>query len=314
MLRTPFGTYNGDSWEEHCQTILKMKYENEGYQEMTAHTHGDLGIEGFTRTGIVFQCYCPDEEYDSTKLYSHQRDKITKDLNKLKKYKKQLLKFLQGVKIKRWIFLTPKITNKELIAHCHEKAVEYRIDTTMKDLLDDSFDVLAHDESFYGKEIVQAKQILNEKINIDVPVPNEEEIINWKQCQTSSITILDRKIGNLFDHLNETNKAQRTNKYIDLQVRNYIKGQEILNHMQQTYSSAYEKQVRIKSSIASHLETEVLLTDLTPKELLDDTLEKYKSALMGEKFHDIFEFSVYNDLCHEAIASWLIDCPLDFGG
>ncbi|MCM3024055.1 hypothetical protein [Heyndrickxia ginsengihumi] len=314
MLKTPFGTYNGDSWEEHCQTLLKMKYEADGYQEMTAHTNGDLGIEGFTRSGVVFQCYCPDEEYDSAKLYAHQRDKVTKDLKKLKKFKPQLLKFLQGVKIKKWIFLTPKITNKELIAHCHEKAVEYRDDTEMNDLLDDEFDVLAHDELFYGKEIMQAKRILNEKINIDVPVPDEEEIINWKQCQTSSIVILDRKIGNLFDHLDQTIKAKKTNKYIDLQVRNYIKGQEILNYMKQTYSSAYEKQVRIKSSIASHLEEEVLLTDLTPKELLEGTMEKYRTALMGERFHDIFEFSVYNDLCHEAIASWLIDCPLDFGG
>ncbi len=314
MLRTPFGTYNGDSWEEHCQTILKMKYEVEGYQEMTAHTNGDLGIEGFTRTGIVFQCYCPDEEYDSTKLYAHQRDKITTDLGKLKKYKSQLLKFFQGVKIKKWIFLTPKITNKALIKHCHEKAVEYRNDVTIKELLDDSFDVLAQDELFYGKEIILIKQILNKKININVPVPDEDEIINWKQCQTSSIVTLDKKIGKLFNHLDEQAKSKRTNKYIDLQVRNYIKGQEILNHMKQTYSSAYEKQVKIKSSIASHLEAEVLLTDLTPKELLDVTLEKYKTALMGERFHDIFEFSVYNDLCHEAIASWLIDCPLDFGG
>lgn len=314
MLRTPFGTYNGVSWEEHCQTFLKMKYEIQGYQEMTAHTNGDLGIEGFTRNGIAFQCYCPDEEYDSTKLYGHQRDKVTTDLKKLKKFKSQLLKFLQGVKIKKWIFLTPTITNKALIAHCHEKAVEYRNDATMKDLLDDSFDVLAHDEKYYGKEIIQAKQILNEKININVPIPNEEVIINWKQCETASIAILDRKIGNLFNHLDDFKKTKNTNIYIDLQVRNYIKGQEILNHMQQTYSSAYEKQVRIKSSIGSHLEAEVLLTDLTPKELLNDTLEKYKSALKGENFHDIFEFSVYNDLCHEAIASWLIDCPLDFGG
>ncbi|MCM3115706.1 hypothetical protein M3610_10440 [Neobacillus sp. MER 74] len=314
MLKTPFGTYNGDSWEEHCQTLLKMKYETDGYQEMTAHTNGDLGIEGFTRSGIVFQCYCPDDEYDSAKLYTHQRDKVTTDLQKLKKYKPQLLKFFQEVKIKKWIFLTPKITNKALISHCHEKAVEYRNDEAMKDLLDDEFDVLAHDELFYGKEIIQAKRILNEKINIEVPVPDEEEIINWKQCQTSSIAILDRKIGNLFNHLDQVIKEKKTNKYIDLQVRNYIKGQEILNYMKQTYSSAYEKQVRIKSSIASHLEEEVLLTDLAPKELLDETMDKYRAALTGERFHDIFEFSVYNDLCHEAIASWLIDCPLDFGG
>lgn len=40
----------------------------------------------------------------------------------------------------------------------------------MKDLIDDSFDVLAQDEFFYPKEIVKAKQILNEIININVPI------------------------------------------------------------------------------------------------------------------------------------------------
>lgn len=85
MIKTHYGTYNGDSLEEHCQAILKMKYEVKSYQEMIAHTDDDLGIEGFTRTGVVFQCYCPDEEYYSTKLYDHQRDKITKDLGKFLK-------------------------------------------------------------------------------------------------------------------------------------------------------------------------------------------------------------------------------------
>lgn len=314
MLKTSFGTYNGDSWEEHCQILLKMKYESDGYQEMTAHTNGDLGIEGFTRTGIVFQCYCPDEEYDSSKLYQHQRDKVTKDLKKLKKYKKQLLEFLQGVKIKRWIFLTPVISNKELISHCSEKSVSYRNDSEMQDLLDESFDVLAQDENFYAREIIQVKQILNNKINIEVPVPRQEDIVNWKQCETSSIEILDRKVGKLLAHLDAESKSVQVNKYIDLQVRNYIKGQEILYRIKQTYSSAFEKQVRIKSSIASYLETEVIITELKPVELLRETLEKYKEALMGEKFHETFEYPIYNDLCQEAIASWLIDCPLNFGG
>ncbi|MDQ0199984.1 hypothetical protein [Neobacillus ginsengisoli] len=53
MIQTRYGTYDGDSWEEYCQLLLKTKYGKEGYQEMTAHTSGDLGIEGFTRTGIA---------------------------------------------------------------------------------------------------------------------------------------------------------------------------------------------------------------------------------------------------------------------
>jgi hypothetical protein len=35
---------------------------------MPAHTKGDLGIEGFIRTGVVFQCYCSDEEFDTRRL------------------------------------------------------------------------------------------------------------------------------------------------------------------------------------------------------------------------------------------------------
>lgn len=314
MISTAFGTYNGDSWEEHCQTLLKMKYEAEGYQEMTAHTQGDLGIEGFTRSGIVFQCYCPDDDDDLSLLYSNQRDKITKDLNKLKKYKKQLLIFFQGVKIKKWIFITPKVMNKDLIAHCHKKAKEYREYVDMKDLLDDSFDVFVHDEEYYRKEIIQAKKILQKKINIDVSAPKPQDIIDWKQCRTTAIEVLDRKISKLFEDTDEPIKSQKINKYIDIQIRNYIKGQEILNIMEQTYGSAYEKQIKIKGSIANHLEEELLLTTLEPAELLSSTIEDYKSALNGEEFHNIFEYSVYQDLSREAIASWLIECPLDFGG
>ncbi|MCY8918568.1 hypothetical protein MOE20_19495 [Bacillus atrophaeus] len=227
MLRTSYGIYNGDSWEEHCQTILKMKYESDGYQEMIAHTNGDLGIEGFTRTGIVFQCYCPDDEYDPTKLYEHQRDKVTKDLKKLATYKEKLLEFFQGIKIKKWIFLTPKVTNKQLVAHCHTKAHEYRDYDEMRDLLDEEFDVLVHDEEFYAEEIIKAKRILNEKVNFNVSDPKDEEIINWKECKTSSIEILNRKLSVLFDK--DDNKV---NRYIDFQIRNYIKGQQILSTMQ----------------------------------------------------------------------------------
>ncbi|WP_053070494.1 hypothetical protein [Alkalihalobacillus pseudalcaliphilus] len=314
MIKTPFGTYNGDSWEEHCQIILKMKYENEGYQEMTAHTNGDLGIEGFTRSGIVFQCYCPDNEYETKVYYNHQRDKVTKDLKKLKTYKKQLLNYFRNIKIKKWIFLTPKIPNKDLIAHCHSKAIELREDDSMKELLDVEFDVLAHDENFYVTEILRAKNILNQKVKFDVEIPSEEEIIDWRQCQSESIITLSNKIEKLFPDSDKEKKQKQVNKYVNIQIRNYIKGQELLNKMQQTYNLSYEKQARIKSTIADHLETESLITDLSPKKFIEKTMEKYRAALIGEKFDEQFEFSVYENLLHEAVASWLIDCPLDFGG
>jgi hypothetical protein len=53
MYKTAYGTFDGNSWEDFCQQCFKLKYENDGYQEMPAW-QGDLGIEGFTRSGILW--------------------------------------------------------------------------------------------------------------------------------------------------------------------------------------------------------------------------------------------------------------------
>jgi len=90
MFKTAYGVFNGNSWEDFCQQCFKIKYEKDGYQEMPATFKGDLGIEGYTRNGILFQCYCPDMEYDPAKLYEAQRDKVTKDLGKILINEKEL--------------------------------------------------------------------------------------------------------------------------------------------------------------------------------------------------------------------------------
>lgn len=89
MLKTKYGNFDGNIWEEFSQACLTLKYEKEKYQGLPAW-QGDMGIEGYTRTGIVFQCYCPDEEYDPAILYEKQRDKVTTDLKKLKSREKDL--------------------------------------------------------------------------------------------------------------------------------------------------------------------------------------------------------------------------------
>lgn len=116
MFSTKNGrSFNGDSWENFCQLCFKTKYVSEGYQAMPADVRGDLGIEGFTRTGKVFQCYCPDTNTSHIKLYEDQRDKITTDLNKLSKNKNVLPNYLGETIIKEWIFVTPEYSNKDLV-------------------------------------------------------------------------------------------------------------------------------------------------------------------------------------------------------
>lgn len=72
MYQTKIASFDGNSWKEFCQQCFRLKYESEGYQFMPA-INGDYGIEGFTRTGIVFQCYCSDNNTDANTLMKPAR-------------------------------------------------------------------------------------------------------------------------------------------------------------------------------------------------------------------------------------------------
>jgi hypothetical protein len=151
MFLTKHGWFDGNSWDSFCQICFKSKYLEDGYQQVKA-SPGDYGIEGFTRSGKAFQCYCPDHNYGADELYQKQRDKITKDLGKLLTYKNQLKDLLGGVKIKTWYFVTPESHKKDLIQHCSEKAIEYR--AMGHDHLDMSFDVLLFDLDYFESAVL----------------------------------------------------------------------------------------------------------------------------------------------------------------
>lgn len=314
MITTKYGSYNGDSWEEYCQAFLKFKYIDYGYQEMIANTHGDLGIEGYTRTGLVFQCYCPDEDYESRKLYQSQTKKINTDLKKLVENKEELKKHLAGVKIEKWIFLTPKISNKELNKYCVNKAKKYRELDEMQDLLSDNFDILVHDEEYYLDSIGILKKISGQKLNVNVEEVKKEKIIEWKKCNTPEIEILKRKINHLFPGKSLESIEDKIDKLLDVYIKKYIKGQELVLTLCNSYPTLFERQQNIKNHIEENLEIEVLTTDLSPKALIDKTKKDYKTHLLADSIGEALDNIVIEEICDEAISSWLIECPLDFGG
>lgn len=74
MFITSYGCFNGTTWENMFQIILKRKYMQAGYQRVPA-TPGDFGIEGFTKDGLTFQCFCPETNEDNK---SSMKDKEIK--------------------------------------------------------------------------------------------------------------------------------------------------------------------------------------------------------------------------------------------
>ena len=162
MIITPVGPFNGTTWEATIQLVLKSKFGSDGYQHVPA-TPGDFGIEGFTKhTGLAFQCYCPDTQYTRAVLNEKQRDKITRDLKKLKDNQASLQGILGTTKIKDWYFITPEIAHNALLIHAQKKQDEVRAWSLPH--LDENFTVLVHDIDFYIQEINQ------HRISAGVPI------------------------------------------------------------------------------------------------------------------------------------------------
>src|SRR6202008_3702074 len=238
MYKTPYGNFNGDSWEDFCQLCFKLKYESDGYQEMPAW-QGDLGIEGFTRSGIFFQCYCPDTEYNPDKLYEVQRDKITTDLGKLVTYEKELKTYLKTIKVSKWIFVTPEYKKKDLVKHCQDKAEEYR--KIALSILAPDFDVLVHDIEFYSEQIPVFLNFREKKLDIDPKKKkSDREIADWK---SKSISLVDNAIKKHKQRVPEKAKNidEKVNSLTQKSISDFLNGDAMIRKWAEKYQDQYEK-------------------------------------------------------------------------
>ncbi len=118
-MKTIVGEIDGNDWEKYCQKLFRLKYDD--YQEIPARFGGDLGIEGYTKSGLAFQCYCPDDNPNPKELYISQRDKITSDIRKLIRNGRELKKLLGKTVLNQWHFVTPVYYDKQLVVHCSQK-------------------------------------------------------------------------------------------------------------------------------------------------------------------------------------------------
>lgn len=306
MFKTKIGEFDGNSWEAFCQQCFRLKYETEGYQYMPA-INGDYGIEGFTRTGLVFQCYCPDNNTDANTLYEAQRDKITKDLSKLELYEKPLSLYLAGCAIKTWIFVTPEYRKKELVKHCRTKANEHK--KLNLSILDPDFDVLIHDLDNFTKEVPVVLNYLNRGIDISPDAIDDNQHLLWKNTSISLVDNANRK-NKMLLNTNAINPEQKIDLLTTLTIKNKLDGDSIVNRWQNSYPEDYERFLRVVDVI----EREVIITCMNPTA---DNMKRYQEfkelvySKLKATFTNLAEPMLLS-LRDKVIADWILNCPINF--
>lgn len=306
MYNTKYGAFDGDSWESVMQTCFRLKYENEQYQFIPAIS-GDYGIEGFTKNGKVFQCYCPDNNLGSKELYEKQRSKVTDDLKKLSLYQTQLVKILNGVKIKEWILVTPDYRMKELILHCNLKKDE--ILKMNLPFIDKDFKVLVHDIDNFAIELPTALNADGKKLLIDKPKLKDKSVIKWKDTEIDLVTNVIRKHTKRFND-NAKEVDDKVNKLTDATIESFLDQNSILSRWRQLHPEDYEKYL----ILISQIEKEVEEICMFPAEDNNKRYVELRDLVRGklkENFGYLNDITLSN-LTNGAVADWLIRCPLDF--
>ncbi|KAA6338981.1 hypothetical protein EZS27_013061 [termite gut metagenome] len=304
MFKTKIGEFDGNSWESFCQQCFHLKYEDEGYQSMPA-INGDYGIEGFTRDGKAFQCYCPDNSnIDTDTLYEYQRNKITKDLGKLVTYEKQLKDYIAENTIKQWIFVTPIYSKKDLVKHCITKAAEYK--KLNLSILNANFDVLIHDLDNFAKEIPVVLDYLNRGIDFAPDNIDDSQQLQWKNTSISLVDNANRKNKMLLSNASE----QKIDTLTNLTVKRKMDGDSIVNYWRNSYAEDYEKFLRVVGII----EKEVIIECINPT---TNNMKRYKDfeTLVYTKLKATFSNLAEPMLLSvrdKVIADWILNCPINF--
>ncbi len=307
MIKTAFGNFDGDSWESVSQICFKQNFREESYQEIKA-TPGDFGIEGFTRTGKAFQCYCPDENYSSSDLYERHRDKITTDLGKLKTHEKSLRRFLGDTKIKKWYFVTPIYAKNEIVAHCTKKRDEVK--SWGLSIIDDDFEVIFEDISFLQPHLGLALDSTLSTINFSPDELSDEETLQWKGQEISLVKNAQRKHAQRFDDSNFGNVESKVNSLTGKTIDYFLNGNILLRMWQEEYPLQYEKFL----SIVSLIESEVIEKCMFPsgdKNALYFSFKELVEAKLKVAFPKLDQQMVIK-LTNQILADWILRCPISF--
>lgn len=283
--------------------LLMLKFGVGHFIEIPDTVNGDCGLEGFTRCGKAFQCYAAEEPVGTAELTQKQKAKISSDVPKLNRYKVALAGILGPTILEQWILVVPRWEDKAVLAHAEAKLAELRAQQ-IPFISPSIVPAICTGEDFAAERqtLIRAGR---DSIRIDAQSVDDSDVANWAGANDSLVNQLYRKVLKI-RHGDATTAQQLRDQFL----RHYLEGQNALAKLRTDFPEIFEAVDRIKKDKEHFLSTESLTTSALPPEHLKETLKSLESDI-DAKLQGLDRFTV-KQLVQEAIADWLLRCPLDF--
>lgn len=293
----------GLAWQRWANELLIAHYGPTTYVKIP-DTEGDGGIEGFTcPCGHAYQAYGAEKEKAGRALFDAQRDKMTRDINKFIKNKSLLQKLFGEVKICKWILLVPRVGLKDLKAHANKMTEKVR-EAKLPYVTDDFF-VTYCDEDSFSHERDKILSYKSDCISISAAAPSGDVVDAWKTDNDSLMITLADKLTRLEPGASTSRIAQLQRSMLSWHLR----GRELMTKLNEVSPTVYERVFKAKSEYEQSLVIyELTATDASQQ--LSNVQKGFHDALR-EAAGSLTGPSAISLVC-EAIADWLMRCPLDF--
>ena len=304
MIDTPYGQFDGTSWDQMCRQIFARKYK--GFQAMPA-SPGDYGIEGYTKPdGWAFQCYCPEKHYTQQELHKHLRDKLTQDVRKLRDNARHLPSFLGETVLTRWIFVTPEINTHSLLAHAQKKEAELRswqLPFAHKDIL-----IEVQGGEFYAQEIHDIRSEAGEKpalggVPLVLPLLDEPQNIYEAHVLRKSKLRLQSPSGG--------GARGKLNILYSTTLASFIECEDHFRRIEIHAPKVHQRLVRLVNEFEKWVAEQCLFQDDTPQALTRNVTAELETRLNAE-LSGHFDTADILSLTRRVVARWLATCTLDY--
>lgn len=304
---------DGEHWEALCDACYRDRYSDEVFVKVPATYSGDTGIEGFTHSGIVYQCYCPEKNYTDDDLYEHLRKKATQDIGKLIDLKNSNRIKKLGIKsIKQWHFVIPEYKDKRIIEHLESKRIEVvealKLNPQELSYIDEDIVLAlktAHD--FYTE---LARYIINPLTDLKLNLAlRKTGVVDWSKCETEKIDNIKRKVKAIMP---QGSSKEDYDEMVNIWAESYVHGIEIMNQLRDTYGMIYEQLFELEQQYKTIVS---IRSTLNPEKSMNynmfiDILNEFGTKIK-ENFTCFNEASIM-EIQRDMVGGWLADCSLKF--
>ena len=306
-------TQSGDKWEELINRCYRIRYQKEGFQEIPANYKGDGGIEGFTNSGIVYQCYCPEKAYSDDELHNHLRDKMHKDISKF--INPEYEKVLKGMGIHdvcEWHLVIPEYKDKRILSYktTQEKRVlDYKQEHPKQcDYIADNFKIYIKVAEDFMDEI---NRIIRNGESCCVGLElSDKNIIDWGKCESDKSNNIKRKIKAVMNGVDDNDQDYQD--MVGEFLESYMLSIVHMDEIRREDIVLYEQFLKLKQSYKKRVEikTKIRSDHSMNREVFFEIMDEFKGRLNNE-FNFLTEES-RDELLYDTLGEWLADCPMQF--